>query len=89
MSGPRQARGVSNATTVDEDLSIESQQPLRPIRDVDKANTHGDEPVHKGKRYLTEGIAHEHLAYAWPNKKKWFMLSIVAVCQTSMYKYLL
>ncbi|KAL5117706.1 hypothetical protein ACEQ8H_004454 [Pleosporales sp. CAS-2024a] len=37
-----------------------------------------------GPPKLTEANAIEHTAYAWSNTKKWAVLTVVALCQTSM-----
>jgi hypothetical protein len=37
-----------------------------------------------GKRVLHEEDAFHKTAYAWSTKKKWAILSVVALCQTSM-----
>jgi hypothetical protein len=77
---------MPTATTTDlgsVPVDTTSGEPLQPLYGVDKAITQTAEPVHNGKRYLTEGLAYDHLAYAWSSRKKWFLLTIVAVCQTS------
>ncbi|KAF2636849.1 MFS general substrate transporter [Massarina eburnea CBS 473.64] len=37
-----------------------------------------------GKRVLTELSSFDQTAYAWSTKKKWMLLTVVAICQTSM-----
>lgn len=75
---------TANTTDVGSGLgSNDSQEPLKPMEGVGRAVTNSAEPEHNGKRYLTEALAYEHLAYAWSPKKKWFLLTIVAICQTS------
>ena len=39
-----------------------------------------------GRRVLDENDAtnHKYTAYAWSKKKKWILLTVVALCQTSM-----
>lgn len=91
MSDPRRnySSSLTNATTASTaDLGTvptvtSSNEPINEKGGVGKALTNTVEPVHNGKRYLTEAIVYEHLAYAWSTKKKWFLLTIVAVCQTS------
>jgi hypothetical protein len=36
---------------------------------------------------LTEANCIEYTAYAWSPKKKWAVLTVVALCQTSMSKF--
>ncbi|KAF2242474.1 MFS general substrate transporter [Trematosphaeria pertusa] len=44
-----------------------------------------NEPVLvNGKRVLREEDAFEKTAYAWSTRKKWILLTVVALCQTSM-----
>lgn len=37
---------------------------------------------------LNEVNSLEHTAYKWPSRKKWMVLTVVALCQTSMSKYI-
>jgi hypothetical protein len=36
---------------------------------------------------LTEANSIEHTAYVWSPKKKWAVLTVVALCQTSMSRF--
>jgi hypothetical protein len=63
-----------------------SEEPLKPSEGLAQVETISQEPLHNGKRYLTEALAYDSLAYAWSDKKKWIMLTIVAICQTSKYE---
>jgi hypothetical protein len=38
-------------------------------------------------RVLNEVHDFDHTAYSWTTKKKWAVLTVVALCQTSMSKY--
>jgi len=40
-----------------------------------------------GPLVLNEANAIEHTAYQWSSHKKWAVLTVVALCQTSMSKY--
>lgn len=42
---------------------------------------------HSGKRILTEEDeeGNKKLAYSWSSRKKWLLLTVVAICQTSKY----
>jgi hypothetical protein len=51
---------------------------IEPLQKVGTAVT-----LHNGKRVLREEDAFEKLAYAWSDRKKWTLLTVVAICQTS------
>jgi hypothetical protein len=36
---------------------------------------------------LNEANSIEYTAYSWSNRKKWAVLTVVALCQTSMSKF--
>ena len=40
----------------------------------------------RAPRVLDEVVDYEYTAYAFSNKKKWAILTVVALCQTSMSK---
>jgi hypothetical protein len=42
---------------------------------------------HNASLILNEANAFEHTAYNFSNRKKWAVLTVVALCQTSMSKY--
>jgi hypothetical protein len=55
---------------------------------VDSNLTSATAPVNpNGPLILNEANSIEQTAYAWSNKKKWAVLTVVALCQTSMSKY--
>ena len=63
------------------ETAINEIMPVGPVI----TNNGGDEPhIVNGKRVLREEDAFEKTAYAWSLKKKWTLLTVVALCQTSM-----
>jgi predicted MFS family arabinose efflux permease len=54
---------------------------------VARSRTNSDDSAFvDGKRVLREADtdAHLHTAYSWSTRKKWILLTVVALCQTSM-----
>ncbi|KAF2703015.1 MFS general substrate transporter [Pleomassaria siparia CBS 279.74] len=69
------SRETSNSGDVEKDAST-AVSPLKPGL---------NEPlIINGKRVLRDEDAFEVTAYAWSIKKKWILLTVVALCQTSM-----
>jgi hypothetical protein len=61
--------------------SFEAAGPL------DSNITSSTKPVNpNGTLVLNEANSFEQTAYAWSTKKKWAVLTVVALCQTSMSK---
>ncbi|KAF1994639.1 MFS general substrate transporter [Amniculicola lignicola CBS 123094] len=62
------------------------QDEITPVSQVSTNNVEerlGGQVVN-GKNVLAEEDAFEKTAYAWSVKKKWTLLTVVAICQTSM-----
>jgi hypothetical protein len=51
---------------------------------IDSTSRSSEEPL-----VLNEANSAEHTAYAFSIKKKWWILTVVALCQTSMSKLLM
>ncbi|KAF2791094.1 MFS general substrate transporter [Melanomma pulvis-pyrius CBS 109.77] len=51
---------------------------------IPSTTSHNPPLIIGGKRVLREEDAFEKTAYAWPARKKWVLLTVVALCQTSM-----
>lgn len=60
-------------------------QPVRTISHSTPPENSIDPELVNGKRILREEDAFEKTAYAWSTRKKWILLTIVAICQTSMF----
>jgi hypothetical protein len=70
--------------------SAPKKSPQDEITPVSQVSTNNVEEklsgqVVNGKNVLAEEDAFEKTAYAWSTKKKWTLLTVVAICQTSMY----
>jgi MFS family permease len=68
----------------------EGKKPQEFTEAVARARTESDNSAHHafvdGKRVLHEADpdAQPHTAYSWSTRKKWILLTVVALCQTSM-----
>ena len=63
-----------------EDVSVAVKKS--PSDGIQAVRTNSD--LVNGKRVLRQEDAFHKTAYSWSNKKKWAILSVVALCQTSM-----
>jgi hypothetical protein len=74
--------GISQAS-----LAKDPSDDIQPVRTISHSlpPRNSDDPEFvNGKRVLREEDAFEKTAYAWSPRKKWMLLTIVAICQTSM-----
>lgn len=54
------------------------------VRELRHASESSGAPTSGTRSVLTESNAFDNTAYAWSTKKKWTLLTVVALCQTSM-----
>lgn len=73
MADSRHTSSSSSPVGLKEDAIDE----IRPVRTIDSH-------IVNGKNVIREEDAWERTAYAWGSKKKWWILTVVALCQTSM-----
>jgi hypothetical protein len=62
----------------------EAMDEIKPICTNETTRHPPAAPLVNGKLVLRVEDAWEKTAYAWSDKKKWALLSVVAICQTSM-----
>lgn len=60
---------------------------LEAIQAVDSSLSSSETPDAEAELTLSEANAIEHTAYHFSNRKKWAVLTVVALCQTSMSKW--
>ena len=82
----------SNASTVPTEAEYESKHKdaVDNVRQVQTESSQGTSPPRnskvefEGAEILDEINGYEYTAYNWSTKKKWWILTVVALCQTSM-----
>ncbi|PSN68893.1 MFS general substrate transporter [Corynespora cassiicola Philippines] len=72
---PRQRRLSSDAT-----VAVDGKDATTKL----EATATNDTTIVNSKPVLTEASGLAYTAYSWPQRKKWWILTVVALCQTSM-----
>jgi hypothetical protein len=67
--------GAKEAKSFENAVPVDSNMTLKEFSDPN------------GPLILTEANSIEHTAYTWSPKKKWAVLTVVALCQTSMSRF--
>ncbi|KAF2259707.1 MFS general substrate transporter [Lojkania enalia] len=73
-----------NSKTSSSDNSLKPNQGTEEIVPIRTRDVTPTPSLVNGKLVLTEGNSYEKTAYAWSIRKKWTLLTVVALCQTSM-----
>jgi hypothetical protein len=85
---PVHTAGTAATAKTASDGSLPSGPTLGPSDTLEPLNPFDTGvQMHNGKRVLGEEDAYNQLAHAWPLRKKWLLLTVVAVCQTSKWNF--